>query len=92
MPVRVTGADVKHGKPDPEIFLQAAMRLEVPAAACVVVEDAPAGIEAARRAGMRCVGLTSTHDSSALAAADGVVACLSEAGAMIDSWRGVGAR
>lgn len=61
----VGAADVSRGKPDPEIFLLAARRLGVDAADCVVFEDAPAGIEAARRAGMQCVVLTTT-----LAAAD----------------------
>jgi beta-phosphoglucomutase len=49
--------DVSRGKPDPDIFLTAAARLGVPPAACIVVEDAPAGIEAARRAGMRAIGV-----------------------------------
>jgi HAD superfamily hydrolase (TIGR01509 family) len=48
------------GKPHPDIFIEAARRLGVPAAACVVFEDAPLGIEAARRAGMRAVALTTT--------------------------------
>jgi len=50
--VVVTGSDVHRGKPDPEIYLLAAERLRVPPAACLALEDAPAGIEAARRAGM----------------------------------------
>jgi beta-phosphoglucomutase len=53
--------DVTRGKPDPQVFLAAAGKLGVPAARCVVVEDAPAGIEAARRAGMRSVGVLSSH-------------------------------
>lgn len=56
----VGGADVTRGKPDPEIFLRAAERLGVAPADCVVFEDAPAGIEAARRAGMACVIVTTT--------------------------------
>lgn len=55
----VTGDDVRHGKPDPEVFLIAADRLGVGPDRCVVLEDAPAGVEAARRAGMVCVGLAS---------------------------------
>lgn len=54
----VAAEDVRRGKPDPEVFLTAAERLGVPPERCVVVEDAPAGIEAARRAGMRTVGLS----------------------------------
>jgi beta-phosphoglucomutase len=53
--------DVTEGKPDPQVFLVAANRLGVEPAACVVVEDAPAGTEAARRAGMRSVGVLSSH-------------------------------
>lgn len=58
--VMIAGEDVKAGKPDPEVFLTAAARLGVEPARCVVVEDAAAGIEAARRAGMKCVGVSAT--------------------------------
>ena len=54
----VTAEDVRAGKPDPEVFLTAAARLGVPTARCIVVEDAAAGIKAARRAGMRSVGVS----------------------------------
>jgi beta-phosphoglucomutase-like phosphatase (HAD superfamily) len=54
----VTAGEVQRGKPDPEIFLRAAERLGVPPERCVVVEDAPAGLEAARRAGMRSIGVS----------------------------------
>jgi len=57
----VTAEDVARGKPDPAPFLTAAQRLGVAPNRCVVVEDAPAGIEAARRAGMACIGLLTTH-------------------------------
>ena len=56
----VGGADVSRGKPNPEIFLRAAEKLGAAPADCVVFEDAPAGIEAARRAGMSCVVVTTT--------------------------------
>jgi beta-phosphoglucomutase len=49
--------DVTAGKPDPEVFRKAAESLGLPPDRCVVVEDAPAGIEAARRAGMRSIGV-----------------------------------
>ncbi len=65
----VSGADVTHGKPDPEVFLTAAEKLGVEPAACAVVEDAPAGIEAARRAGMTPVAVTGTAPRKALEAA-----------------------
>jgi beta-phosphoglucomutase len=51
------GDDVRVGKPDPEIFLLAAARLGVPPARCIVVEDAAAGVEAAKRGGMACIGV-----------------------------------
>ena len=60
-PVVVTAEDVGRGKPDPEVYLLAASRLGVAPRACVVFEDSLVGIEAARRAGMRPVGLTTAH-------------------------------
>ncbi|HJZ49223.1 MAG TPA: HAD family phosphatase, partial [Roseiflexaceae bacterium] len=53
--------DVQRGKPDPQVFLIAAERVGVPPPRCVVVEDAPAGIEGAHRAGMRAIGVRSSH-------------------------------
>jgi HAD superfamily hydrolase (TIGR01509 family) len=71
----VSAADLP-SKPDPAVFLEAARRLSVPPGRCVVVEDAVAGVEAARSAGMRCVAVTNTNPASALAAADVVVESL----------------
>ncbi len=70
----VSADEVGRGKPDPAIFLEAARRLELPPARCVVVEDAPAGLEAARRAGMASIGILSTHHPTLQA--DVVVASL----------------
>jgi beta-phosphoglucomutase len=56
----VASEDVTRGKPDPQVFLAAATRLSVPPARCIVVEDAAAGIEAARRAGMHSIGVSRT--------------------------------
>lgn len=70
----VGGADVSRGKPDPEIFLQAADKLGAAPAECVVFEDAPAGIEAARRAGMTCVVVTTTLSRAQIAAMGDAVA------------------
>ena len=53
----VSAEDVTRGKPDPEVFLRAAERLGVPPDRCVVVEDAAAGVEAGRRAGMKTIGV-----------------------------------
>jgi HAD superfamily hydrolase (TIGR01509 family) len=58
----VSAEDVTRGKPDPQVFLVAAARLKAEPGACVVVEDAPAGTEAARRAGMRAVGVLTSRD------------------------------
>ena len=59
----VSAEDVQTGKPDPEVFLAAAARVSAPPARCVVIEDAPAGLEAARLAGMRTIGVQSSHTS-----------------------------
>ena len=56
----VAAEDVSKGKPDPDVFLTAASRLGVEPPRCVVVEDAAAGIEAARRAGMKSIGVSAT--------------------------------
>ena len=53
--------DVQRGKPDPQVFLIAAERVAVPPTRCIVIEDAPAGIEGAHRAGMRAIGVRSSH-------------------------------
>jgi beta-phosphoglucomutase len=57
----VSSEEVARGKPDPDVFLAAAERLAVPPSRCIVVEDAPAGVEAGKRAGMRTIGVLSTH-------------------------------
>lgn len=75
----VTGMDVMRGKPDPQVFLLAAERLGLAPERCVVIEDAPAGIEAAHAAGAKAVGLASTgRTHQDLAAADLVVDHLHE--------------
>jgi beta-phosphoglucomutase len=75
----VTGRDVTRGKPDPQVFLLAAERLGVEPSRSAVVEDAPAGIAAARAAGMAAVGLASTGRTRAeLGEADLVVDWLEE--------------
>jgi HAD superfamily hydrolase (TIGR01509 family) len=67
--VRVVAEDVRQGKPAPDVYLLAAARLSLPPAACLVLEDAPNGIAAARAAGMPCVAVpnrfTRTLDLSA---------------------------
>ena len=65
--VVVGGDEGFAGKPEPAIFLEVARRLGVPPSQCVVFEDAPFGIEAARRAGMRAVAICSGHSPDELA-------------------------
>jgi beta-phosphoglucomutase len=60
-------------KPNPDIFIYAADRLNVRPENCVVIEDAPHGVEGARRAGMKSIALTTTYDRSTLSQADVVV-------------------
>ncbi len=69
----VSGEDVKHGKPDPEVFLLAAKRLGRKPKECVVFEDAHVGIEAALNAGMQVVALATTHPAASLKKASIVV-------------------
>jgi mannitol-1-/sugar-/sorbitol-6-phosphatase len=68
--VAVFGEDVRDGKPAPDGYLAAARQLRIPATACVVVEDAPAGIAAARSAGCTVVAVATTHPMERLAGAD----------------------
>jgi sugar-phosphatase len=73
----ITGEDITLSKPHPEGYLKAAAMLQVSPSACVVVEDAPNGIIAAKRAGMSCIAITTSHNEHELAAADWVVPRLS---------------
>ncbi len=77
---RVCGADVKLGKPDPEVFLTAADRLDLPPGRCLVIEDAGVGVQAAKAADMACIGVTTTRTEARLleAGADWVVDSLEE--------------
>jgi beta-phosphoglucomutase family hydrolase len=71
-------ADVARGKPNPDVFLLAAERCGVAPADCIVFEDAPLGVEAARRAGMRAVVLTTTLPAEAFAEFDNVIRIASD--------------
>lgn len=66
-PVIVDADGVTASKPDPEVFLKAAAELGIAPELCVVFEDSPKGIEAARRAGMKAVGITTFHTAEELA-------------------------
>ena len=73
MKATVCGGDVSRGKPEPDVFVEAARRIGVASRGCLVFEDAPAGIEAGHRAGMAVVGIRCPHHDSQLSAADLVV-------------------
>jgi HAD superfamily hydrolase (TIGR01509 family) len=64
--VIVTAEDVVLGKPDPAVYLEAARRLGAQPAACLVFEDSLVGVQAARRAGMRAIGITTAHTAAEL--------------------------
>jgi sugar-phosphatase len=74
----ITGDDVKMGRPAPDGYLLAAQHLNVKPSDCVVIEDAPAGIQAGKAAGMKVIAVASTLLREALSQADGVVQQLAE--------------
>jgi beta-phosphoglucomutase family hydrolase len=69
----VCNREVAEGKPDPQVFLLAAQKLGVEPQNCVVIEDAVAGVTAAKRAGMKCVAVTNSHPPKNLKEADLIV-------------------
>jgi sugar-phosphatase len=71
--VLVTADDVAHGKPHPEPYLKGAQLLGFKPSDCLVIEDAPAGIESARAGGLKVIGITSTYKADALSNADAVI-------------------
>jgi HAD superfamily hydrolase (TIGR01509 family) len=77
--VVVNGSQVERKKPAPDIFLTAAKHLGLAPAACLVVEDAVAGVAAAKAAGSRCLALTTSFPAERLTAADWIVADLAHA-------------
>jgi sugar-phosphatase len=90
--VLVTADQVARGKPDPEGYLTAARQLGILPGDCIVVEDAPPGIAAARAGGMRCIALTTTHAPAAVAGADLVVPTLADLELRVDAAGGGPAR
>jgi beta-phosphoglucomutase len=82
----VCGEDVVHKKPDPEIFLLAATRLNLPATQCLVVEDAVSGVAAAKAAGAKCLALTTSFTRQQLAGADFFAPNLAGAPEQVLSW------
>lgn len=76
--VLVTIDDVARGKPAPDPYLEAARQLGIPAADCLVIEDAPAGIQAAQMAGARVVAVSSTNPKERLLDAAAVVGSIKD--------------
>jgi HAD superfamily hydrolase (TIGR01509 family) len=68
----VSGFDLP-GKPNPDVFLKAARIIQVRPENCIVIEDSIAGVDGAKRAGMRCIAVTTTNPASALEKADYIV-------------------
>jgi HAD superfamily hydrolase (TIGR01509 family) len=68
--VYVNGSEIKRKKPDPELFLTAASRMGIEPARCVVIEDAPSGVQAAKTAGSKCIAVTNSVDAAQLRKAD----------------------
>jgi len=68
--VYINGDHVKNKKPDPELFLLAAERIDIAPANCVVIEDAPNGVQAAKAASAKCIAVTNSTNAANLAQAD----------------------
>lgn len=71
--VIVSGDQVKLGKPNPEIFLLAAKKINISPDACIVIEDAPSGVSAAKAAGMKCIAITTGSSKEKLKKADLII-------------------
>lgn len=83
----VTGEDAVRKKPAPDLFLAAAARLGLPPKACLVIEDAVSGLQAAKTAGMRCLALTTSYPKEALQEADYLAANLAVAPEEVLHWK-----
>lgn len=68
--VYITGSEITRKKPNPELFLTAASRMGIKPAHCVVIEDAPSGVQAAKAAGAKCIAVTNSTTASNLSQAD----------------------
>jgi beta-phosphoglucomutase family hydrolase len=77
--VIVTGDEVVNSKPAPDIFLLAAKRLGLEPTDCMVVEDGPVGVAAAKSANMKCLAITETHEADKLSKADVIIDTYHEA-------------
>lgn len=82
----VTGLDIEHKKPAPDIFLKAAANLGVDASDCLVIEDAVSGVAAGKAAGARVLALTTSFSASELSGAEWIVSLLTEVGDEVLDW------
>jgi sugar-phosphatase len=83
--VLICADEITYGKPNPEGYLTAAARLRVPATGCVVIEDAPPGIEAAHAGRMRVIAIAGTYPASRLTSSDAVVERLTDLRVSLDN-------
>jgi sugar-phosphatase len=83
--VMICADEIERGKPDPQGYLRAAARLGVPPAQCVVIEDAPPGIEAGRAGGMKVIAVAMTYPREQLRAADAIAHKLIDVRASLDA-------
>ena len=83
----VTAEDIKHKKPDPEIFLLAAKRLSLNPCDCLVIEDAVSGVASAKSAGAKCLAITSTFTVEQLSDADFFAPDLAEVDGNVLNWQ-----
>ncbi|MCK4959595.1 MAG: HAD family phosphatase [Planctomycetes bacterium] len=74
----ITGSEIANKKPDPELFLTAAAKAGVSAADCLVIEDAPDGIAAAKSAGCKCIAVTNSTTAERLTQADLIIESLTQ--------------
>ena len=82
----VSGLDIEHKKPSPDIFLKAAVNLGVDATDCLVIEDAVSGVAAGKAAGARVLALTTSFSAEELSGADWIAGLLTEVGDEVLNW------
>ncbi|MCK5693873.1 MAG: HAD-IA family hydrolase [Bacteroidales bacterium] len=82
----VTGLDIEHKKPSPDIFLKAAENLGVDASECLVIEDAISGVAAGKAAGAKVLALTTSFSAEELSGADWVAGLLTDVGDEVLDW------
>lgn len=87
--VLVTADDVVNGKPHPEPYLKGAELLGLEPSQCLVIEDAPAGIQSAHAAHMKAIGVASTYSTSQLQGADAIVTSLTQLTASSPGYAGL---